>query len=149
MSRVENRNARPITRVIVLGPPLDRSGGIGALYTYATPFFPPKVSVKFIDTRGYSNNAFFSIFPLMKAISILLKNSIGCSVDVVHINFGSRGSAARKLPLMFLCKKILKLPVVAQLHAPSFGDFVNGLHPFLRKKIITTDRKSTRLNSSH
>ena len=104
-------------RVIVLGPPLDQSEGIETLYTYATPYFPDWVEVKFVDIRGYKKNPIFSMLLLLKALVILSIAKRIKSVDLVHVNFGSRGSALRKMQLINFAVDILNLKVVSQLHA--------------------------------
>ena len=132
-------------RVIVLGPPLDRSGGIGSLYTYAAPYFPDWVEVKFIDTRGYRKNPFFSIIPLLKAIVILSNAKRKKSVDLIHVNFGSRGSALRKSVLINFAVNILNLKVVAQSHASTFEKFFSGQPHFVKMNIVRTLNRCTRI----
>lgn len=132
-------------QVAVLGPPLDQSGGIGALYTYAAPCFPEWVKVKFIDTRGYKRNPIFSFLPLFKALSFLSMAKRNKSVDLVHVNFGSGGSALRKMVLINFAVNILNLKVVAQLHAATFEEFFLGLPHFVQITIVRTLNRCTKI----
>jgi len=126
---------RPL-RVLVFSPPLDRSGGIGALFTYAKPHFPQDVKVTFIDTRGYHKSPVWSMFPLSKAILTLLKYRFQKEVDVVHLNLGARGSAFRKMIIGTIAIKLLQIPTVFQLHAATFEDFFHGLTLILRRWML-------------
>ena len=136
MGNLKGKREDQKLRVIVLGPPLDQSGGIGALYTYATPFFPEWINVNFIDTRGYRKNPMLSVIPLLKTLRYLSKAKRNKSVDLVHVNFGSRGSALRKLIIIYYAVNVLNLKVVAQLHASTFEEFFLGLPIFVQKTIL-------------
>ena len=122
--------------MIVLSPPIDKSGGIGTLYRYARDNFPDDVSVEFIDTRGYSNNPWHSITTLLSALALVTWRKIRRQVAVVHLNLGRKGSAIRKLSLTAWCTYILRLPCVLQLHSSSFDSFADGLKPLLRKLLV-------------
>lgn len=131
-----NATEKQTLKVIVLSPPIDKSGGIGTLYRYARENFPPYVSVEFIDTRGYSNNPWNSITKLLKALVLVTWRKLTGDVEVVHLNLGRKGSAIRKLTLTAWCTYILRLPCVLQLHSSSFDSFADGLNPSLRKLLV-------------
>jgi glycosyltransferase involved in cell wall biosynthesis len=126
---------RPL-QVLVFSPPLDRSGGIGALFTYAKPHFPREVEVTFIDTRGYHKSPLWSILQLFKAIFTLLKYRFLKEIDVVHLNLGARGSAFRKIIIGTVAIKLLQIPTVFQLHAATFEDFFKSLPLILRRWML-------------
>ena len=131
------RSQRRSLEVLVFTPPLDRSGGIGALFSYARPFFPQDINVKFIDTRGYAENPLWSIFPLTKAIFLLFKLRFQNRVDVIHLNLGAHGSAFRKIIIGTFTTKLLRIPTIFQIHASAFEVFFNTLPPFLKKYFLS------------
>ena len=135
MTTASASTAKPL-KVIVLSPPIDKSGGIGTLFRYARENFSSSVSVEFIDTRGYSNNPWHSITKLIGALWLVTRRKIRGNVDVVHLNLGRKGSAIRKLTLTAWCTYILRLPCVLQLHSSSFDSFADALNPSLRKLLV-------------
>ena len=128
-------NSRPF-KVIVLSPPIDRSGGIGTLFRYARENFPADVSVEFIDTRGYSRSPWSSVTKLLHAMILITWRRITGNVDVIHLNLGRKGAAIRKLLLTAWCTYILRVPCVLQLHSSSFDSFADALNPSARKLLV-------------
>jgi glycosyltransferase involved in cell wall biosynthesis len=125
-------------KVLVFSPPLDKSGGIGALFSYAKPHFPQYVKVTFIDTRGYLKNPIWSIFTLVKALLILTRYKFHKEVDVVHLNLGARGSAFRKIIIGIFAIFLFHIPTVYQLHASNFETFFDKLNPVIRNILLKT-----------
>jgi len=123
-------------KVIVLSPPIDKSGGIGTLYRYAREQFTDQVDVEFIDTRGYSKNPWLSALTLVRALALITLRRITGDVDVIHINLGARGAAVRKLTLAAWIRYVLRVPYVLHLHAPTFGDFVSSLPRIMQRLIV-------------
>lgn len=123
--REKKKRNRPL-KVMVLTPPLDNSGGVGTLYTYARECFPKSVEVTFVDTRGYFKSPWLSIFCLIRSGAKLTQAKITGNVDVIHLNLGSRGSSLRKFTLMILCQWVLKIPCVVQIHSGQFINFYSS-----------------------
>jgi len=134
-----------LLRVLVFSPPLDKSGGIGALFTYARPHFPQDVEVTFVDTRGYWKNPTWSTFSLVAGIWTLLIARFRNRVDVIHLNLGARGSAFRKVTLGTLSIFILRVPTVFQLHASTFEEFFRELPVVIQKWMILVFNGASKL----
>jgi glycosyltransferase involved in cell wall biosynthesis len=125
MTKPDSTQIRP--RVALLSPPIDRSGGIGTLYTYALPYLQEQVECTVLDTRGYGHSPWSSVKPLMRSLGRVTLMRLRREVDLVHVNFGAKGSAVRKLIAIFFCSVILRIPCVAQLHSSSFDTFYYSL----------------------
>jgi glycosyltransferase involved in cell wall biosynthesis len=110
--------------VWVVGPPINNSGGIGSLFTYAVPCFPNSIKVKFLDTRGYTERAFYSIVPLVKVLIRLIAARVRNQLDLVHVNVGGGYSLYRKALVVFLSTRILQLPTSIHFHGASNSDFI-------------------------
>jgi glycosyltransferase involved in cell wall biosynthesis len=123
-------------RVVVLGPPLNNSGGVGTLFTYFNDVAKDEVDLTFIDTRGPYKRAVFSLFNLLSALVKVTYLRLTRQIDLAHLNMGSKGSTFRKLILVWWAKKILNLPVVLHLHASSFDTWFTGLGARERSIII-------------
>lgn len=111
------------TRVVVLSPPIERSGGIGTLFTYARPYLEKYVDLRFLDTRGHYRKPALSLISLTRSLLILTGLRMRGRVDVVHMNLGAGGAAVRKLTALAFASYILRLPCVMQLHAAEFDQF--------------------------
>ena len=134
--RLESKIKRAAITVIVLGPPLNNSGGVGTLFNYAIPNFSSRVLVRFVDTRGARRNPVFSILNVIEAMFVLtLKKSMN-RVDVIHISLGAKGSSYRKTLLLLFAKKVLKIPTVVQLHSSSFDTFLEASPKLLKNCIV-------------
>jgi glycosyltransferase involved in cell wall biosynthesis len=132
-------------KVVVFGPPLSNSGGIGALFTYFREEMHQKVDLKFIDTRGKSRFAVLSIFNLGLALASASFLRLRRKIDVAHLNFGIRGSALRKLILNFWLKSILRIPTVLHLHASSFDAWIDNLSPGVKHVVVAQINKADRV----
>lgn len=121
--------------MVVFGPPLNNSGGVGTLFTYFKNQVEERIDLRFVDTRG-SSSPLFSIFNLVAAAYLATKLRFQRKIDVAHLNMGSRGSTLRKLTLTLWLKKILRIPTALHLHASSFDTWMEGLQPFIRKLVI-------------
>jgi len=144
MTTGQQARSKPL-KVIVLSPPIDRSGGIGTLFRYAREYFPPEVDVEFIDTRGYSKNPWSSAITLMRALVLVTWRRISGDVDVIHLNLGARGAAVRKLSLAAWITHVLRTPFVLQLHAATFGDFIESLPRPIGRIMIQTMNRAQRI----
>jgi glycosyltransferase involved in cell wall biosynthesis len=115
------------TRVALITPPLDASGGIGRLMSYVVKTLPADdVAITLLDPRGHSTNPVLSIFPLVRTWLKLLALGLGRRIDVAHINLSSHGSSIRKPVLLWTCK-LLRVPVVLHLHASEYPEFFEAL----------------------
>jgi glycosyltransferase involved in cell wall biosynthesis len=114
-------------RVVVVGPPLDASGGIGRLMSAVFKVLPAgEVDVRVLDTRGHRSSPWASSYRLLGCCCLLVWLSARGRADVVHVNTSSHGSALRKGVIVRTCR-LLRLPVVLHLHASSFPEFVERL----------------------
>lgn len=105
-----------LVRIWVIGPPLDNSGGIGSLFTYAKTYFPNNYAVSFYDTRGYTKQPIYSIVPLSKVLFLIVAARLRNNLDLVHVNVGGGLSLCRKALVVFLCTYILKIPTSIHFH---------------------------------
>lgn len=124
-------------RVVVFGPPLNNSGGVGTLFEYFRDEVENQIDLKFVDTRGRSKHAWLSLFNLMFAIWMATKLRLQKKIDVAHVNMGSRGSAFRKLTLTLWLKRILHTPTALHLHASSFDTWMESSSPIVRKLVVS------------
>jgi glycosyltransferase involved in cell wall biosynthesis len=115
------------TRVALITPPLDASGGIGRLMSYvAAASESDEVTIRLLDTRGRSVHPVLSIFPLLRAWLALLWLGLTRRVDVAHINVSSHGSSVRKPVMLWTCR-LLRIPAILHLHASEYQEFFAGL----------------------
>jgi glycosyltransferase involved in cell wall biosynthesis len=116
-----------LVRVAVVSPPLDASGGMGRLMTYALAALrQDEEQIEVIDTRGHRPNPKTSIFPLLRGCwRILVLRALG-RVDVVHVNIAAYGSTVRKAVVVLVCR-LLGVPVVLHLHAGNYPEFFDPL----------------------
>lgn len=132
-------------RVVVFGPPLNNSGGVGTLFTYFRDEVKDEIDLKFVDTRGSASHPVFSIFNLMLAICTATKLKFQKKIDIAHLNMGSRGSSVRKLTLTFWLKRILRIPTALHLHASSFDTWMENSKPIVRRLVISGINRADRL----
>jgi glycosyltransferase involved in cell wall biosynthesis len=145
MTHIDDISIEKKLKVVVLGPPLNNSGGVGTLFKYARSNFSPGVDVQFIDTRGYWSNPVYSLFNVLIAIWLLTIAKSRSRVDLVHINLGASGSTFRKSALLIFAKKILRIPCVVQLHSSSFDTFFNKNHQVIKKFVVASLNQSDRI----
>lgn len=132
-------------RVVVFGPPLNNSGGVGTLFTYFRDEVEGLIDLKFVDTRGSSRHPIFSIFSLLSSICQATILKIQRRIDVAHLNMGSRGSSFRKLTLAFWLKRILGVPTALHLHASSFDTWIETSNPLVKKIVISGINRADKL----
>src|SRR5664280_2305192 len=117
-------------RVVVVGPPLDASGGIGRLMGYLRAALPDSsCDLRFLDTRGRSVSPWGSIIPVLKTCVALLLLRLVRRVDVIHINVSVGASTVRKAIVRIFC---LGLPTVLHLHADDYEGFLAPLPTSVR-----------------
>jgi glycosyltransferase involved in cell wall biosynthesis len=111
------------TRVALITPPLDSSGGIGRLMSYVVSSIPADdIDIRVLDPRGPSQRPVLSIAPLMRAWLELVILGVAGRVDVAHINMSSGGSSLRKPVMLWTCR-LFRVPVVLHLHASEYPEF--------------------------
>jgi glycosyltransferase involved in cell wall biosynthesis len=111
------------TRVALITPPLESSGGIGRLMSYVVALMPAEnITIKLLDPRGSSRRPVLSVFPLARAWLELVLLALTGSVDLAHINLSSHGSSVRKPVLLWTCR-LFRIPVVLHLHASEYPAF--------------------------
>jgi glycosyltransferase involved in cell wall biosynthesis len=136
-TKVENHlRHRGKLRVWIFTPPLDASGGIGALYSYAAKHFDRKFDVTFVDTKGKSSKIYKMLPFFFKAILKMLSTLIGNRVDLAHLNISSHGSAVRKCILGALSIYFCKNHTVFQLHSGGFEDYLRSQSRLVRTLIV-------------
>jgi glycosyltransferase involved in cell wall biosynthesis len=122
----EKSNFRPL-RVVVASPPLDASGGIGRVMSYALATIrPADAVVRVLDSRGHMPNPAYSLFPLLRVCVTLISLRLAHAVDVAHVNLSSHGSTLRKGAVVAVCR-LAGIPVVLHLHACSYPEFFERL----------------------
>jgi len=131
------------TRVALITPPLDSSGGIGRLMAHVVAAMPAEgITVRLLDTRGHSPRPALSIFPLARAWVKLVFLGLTRRIDVAHINMSSHGSSIRK-PIMLWTCRLFRIPVALHLHASEYPEyFANQSRPlkaFLRRTFSSAD----------
>lgn len=127
------RSARVVpspVRVALVGPPLEASGGIGRVMSYALAALDgdggTDVAVRSLDSRGRSANPVWSLGPALRTCAQLGVAALRRRVDVAHVNISAHGSALRKGLVVRACA-LVRLPVVLHLHASSFPEFFDPL----------------------
>ena len=119
----------------VVGPPINNSGGIGSLFTYAVPSFPISIKVEFLDTRGNSEKAIYSIVPLTKVLFKLIAARLRNQIELVHVNVGGGFSLYRKALVVFLSIRILKIHTIIHFHGADNSHFISR-HNFLLRNFF-------------
>ena len=126
---------RPLS-VVILGPPLENSGGIGTLFSYFRNQNHVGVDLRFIDTRGKWKRAPLSFINVSGAIFVCTYLAITKKIDLAHLNFSAKGSTFRKLILLHWLKKTLQIPTVMHLHASSFEIWMQTLSRHTRRLVV-------------
>jgi glycosyltransferase involved in cell wall biosynthesis len=131
------------TRVALITPPLESSGGIGRLMSYVVATMSAEdVAIRVLDPRGSSLRPILSIFPLARAWLQLVSLGLTRGVDVAHINVSSHGSSIRKPVMLWTCR-LFHIPVVLHLHASEYPEFFDSLpqpaKAFLRRTFSRAD----------
>lgn len=131
------------TRIALITPPLDSSGGIGRLMSYVLASMPrTEAEIYVLDPRGHSQRPIWSVFSLARAWVTLVALGVARRVDVAHINMSSHGSSVRK-PIMLWTCRMLRIPVILHLHASEYPAFFSTLPPlakrFLRRTFAAAD----------
>jgi glycosyltransferase involved in cell wall biosynthesis len=125
-------------RVVVVGPPLDASGGIGRLMSAVFEALPAgEVDVRVLDTRGHRPSPWSSWTRLLSCCCTLIWLAVRGEADVLHVNVSSHGSALRKGVIVRTCR-MLRLPVVLHLHASSFPEFFDRLPRWAQRWVRRT-----------
>ncbi|NDC47957.1 MAG: glycosyltransferase family 1 protein [Micrococcales bacterium] len=131
--------------VVIFGPPLDRSGGVGTLFTYFRNEVGDDVNLRFVDTRGKYRFPIFSFINLFWALVVATFLKFSKRIELAHLNMGSRGSTYRKLLLLLWLKIVLRTPTVLHLHASGFDTWIEGVSRLKKSVIISLINKADRL----
>jgi glycosyltransferase involved in cell wall biosynthesis len=135
---------RPL-HVVLVGPPLSASGGIGRVMSYALAALSREdLELEVLDTRGFSSRPLYSLLPLLRSCGRLLLLAARGDVDVAHINISSHGSALRKGVVVRACR-LARVPVVLHLHASSFPEFFAPLPGWAQRWVRRTFALSRRV----
>ena len=121
--------------VVIFGPNIQNSGGIGTLFSYFKQASTQTNRVAFIDTRGLAENPLTSLGALLRAMIQAAKLKFNRRIDLAHVNFGANGSAFRKTVLVIWLKIFLHVPTIMHLHASSFDTWFDS-EPKVVKKIV-------------
>ncbi len=123
------------TRVALITPPLDSSGGIGRLMTYVvTSMSADDIVIRVLDPRGHSKRPILSVFALIRAWIELLLMALSGRVDIAHINVSSHGSSIRKPVMLWTCR-LFRIPTILHLHASEYPEFFTPL-PHIAKRFL-------------
>lgn len=113
-------------RVVLVSPPLDASGGIGRVMSYALAALPAGTPVRVLDSRGHGRHPALSLFPLLRVCATVAALGLAGAVDLAHVNLSSHGSTLRKVAVVAVCRAV-RLPVVLHLHASDYPGFFDRL----------------------
>jgi glycosyltransferase involved in cell wall biosynthesis len=114
-------------RVVIVGPPLSASGGIGRAMSYILSAVTAEdLQLRVLDSRGLRASPWSSLLPLLRTCGTLLWIAARHQVDVAHVNISSHGSALRKGLIVRICR-LARIPVVLHLHASRFPEFYGAL----------------------
>jgi glycosyltransferase involved in cell wall biosynthesis len=132
-------------RVVIVGPPLSASGGIGRVMSYTlSAIAAENLNVRVLDTRGLRSSPWSSLVPLLRTCGTLLLISALGKIDVAHVNISSHGSALRKGLVVRVCR-LARIPVVLHLHASSFPEFYTPLPSWAQRWLRHTFELATRV----
>jgi glycosyltransferase involved in cell wall biosynthesis len=137
-------NQSPL-RVVIVGPPLSASGGIGRMMSYTLSAMTAEdFQFRVLDTRGLGVSPWSSILPLLRTCGTLLGIAALRQVDVAHVNISSHGSALRKGFVVRVCR-LARIPVVLHLHASSFPEFYTTLPGWAQRWVRRSFTLATRV----
>jgi glycosyltransferase involved in cell wall biosynthesis len=132
-------------RVVIVGPPLSASGGIGRVMSYTlSALAAENLKVRVLDTRGLHSSPWSSLMPLLRVCGTLLLISALGKIDVAHVNISSHGSALRKGLVVRVCR-LARIRVVLHLHASSFPEFYAPLPSWAQWWLRRTFALATRV----
>jgi glycosyltransferase involved in cell wall biosynthesis len=132
-------------RVVIIGPPLSASGGIGRVMSYALSAMKAQdLKVRILDTRGLGASPVSSLLPLLRTCGTLIWLAVGREVDVAHVNVSSHGSALRKGLIVRICR-LVRIPVVLHLHASRFPEFYTALPGWAQRWVRRTFALASRV----
>jgi glycosyltransferase involved in cell wall biosynthesis len=131
--------------VVLVGPPLSASGGIGRVMSYTLSALGSQdVRVRVLDTRGLGSSPWSSLLPLLRSCGTLLLIAARGEVDVAHVNVSSHGSALRKGVVVRICE-LVRIPIVLHLHASSFPEFYTPLPRWAQRWVRRTFAGASRV----
>lgn len=129
---------QPQLRVVVVGPPVSASGGIGRVMSYTLSALAAQdLQPRVLDTRGLGSSPWSSLLPLLRSCGTLFRLGACGRVDVAHVNISSHGSALRKGVVVRVCR-LARIPVVLHLHASSFPEFFSPLPGWAQRWVRKT-----------
>ncbi len=132
-------------RVVVVGPPLTASGGIGRVMSYALEALGnADLQIRVLDTRGLNSSPWLSVLPLLRSCATLVWLAVRGRVDVAHVNISSHGSALRKGVVVRVCH-LARIPIVLHLHASSFPEFFAPLPQWAQRWVRSTFVRAARV----
>jgi glycosyltransferase involved in cell wall biosynthesis len=131
-----------MANVVVVGPNIRTSGGIGTLYTYATEYFSENLSVTFLDSRGKAKLPIITLFRLPLVFIQVTKLLILKRVSIFHINFSSGLSFVRKILIARFLMTFGNVPITFQYHGSLFHLEFTKLPKSIQKLIIKTLNQS-------
>lgn len=129
-------------RIVVIGPNIFNSGGIGTLFLDATLHFSKCIEVKFVDSRGKSRFPIFTFLRLPYVFLLLILEISFKKTSLFHINFSSGASFVRKILIARFILLFTSTPIVFQLHGSLFHLDFEKLPNKLKELVVST------LNSS-
>lgn len=117
---------RPLA-VIVVTPPIQKSGGIGRMVSYEADQWAsdPRFDVRIVDSRG-SGGPVSSLLHCARAVFQILAAKLRGECDGLHINLSTKMSTFRKGAVMSVAKWS-GIPYVVHLHGSGYDSFFSRL----------------------
>lgn len=128
--------------MLVVGPPLSNSGGIGALFSYLAETPSSKIERIFLDSRGNHPYPLISLLRLPLVLLHILFLHKRNLFKLAHINISGGASTVRKIIISNLLIW-LRRPIIIQLHSSSFHIELANSHTFFRKIVINTINRAS------
>ena len=139
--------ARNTVRVLYVSPGgVEGRGGMGRMARYLAAAFEEidkNIHCRVVDSWGPGN---FWKMPLYftRVFVLLLVLCVRRKVDVVHLHMSFRGSALRKLILLWLAS-LFHVGTVLHIHGSEFELWCNSLRPWKRWLLVATLRRASRI----
>src|SRR5205807_6136665 len=126
--------------ILMLGPDPSVQGGISSVVRLILRHPPPGTQIQYVATFATESKlrrVAWYVGALPRAAAYILSTR----TELVHVHFASRGSTARKFPLVLLALAAGK-PVVLHAHGAQFDQFFEGLPRSVRRLLVGVFRRA-------
>ena len=126
--------------VAMLGPDPSVQGGVSSVVRLILQHPPPGTAIRYLATFGRESKLRRVVWYL-GALPRVARGILSGGTDLVHVHFASRGSTARKFPLVLLALAGRK-PVVLHAHGAQFDQFFENLPGMARRALAAVFRRA-------